>query len=149
MSMRVPELDPEVYQQAGALIRQSKQALECGNKENAALLASQAWELVPNPKYGWDSSLSLVRSLVRLLRESERYNDAIAIARGHLESEFYLEYQYHPYFLLGTVHYAMGELENARECFLQAHRIGGARAFLDEPKEYLELVRKSTANLRH
>lgn len=141
MELRVNTLPQAVDAQILPVAEAALRELAAGNMDAASRLAIKVWSLVPEPKYGWDSSLSYMRAMVKVLRQSGSYGEAIEILNGHLTSDYYRDYEYHPHFLLGTVYYAIGQLESAKLHFKEAHKIGGMRCFQGEPPEYKQLIR--------
>jgi tetratricopeptide (TPR) repeat protein len=137
----VEPLDPAIEQKISARFKQALALLNSADKVKASQLALDAWNQMPEPRFGWDVSLSKTRVLVHILREAGQYEPAIDVLKQHLQSRFYQEYQYHPYFLLGTVYFAMGDMDSARENFRIADRISRGRCFVDENPAFKKLLK--------
>lgn len=136
----VKPLEPAIEQNIRASFKEALVLLKSGETVKAAQIALEGWDRMPEPRFGWDVSLSKTRVLVHILREAGQYESAIAVLRQHLQSKFYQEYQYHPYFLLGTVYFVMGDMNAARENFKIADEISGGRCFRDENPEFEKLI---------
>lgn len=141
MEKVVEALDPEIEKAVREEFRRALVQLKAADKKGAAATAQNAWRRMPAPAFGWDWSLSKVNTLVYILREAGEFQPAIQVLQEQLSSKFYRDYQYHPYFLLGTVYFAMGELQMARENFRVADRISEGRCFIDEDPAYKVLAK--------
>jgi len=137
----VETLDPAIDQRVMEELSRALAQLEAGDKSGAVATALNGWSQIPAPVFGWDVSLMHVDTLVYILRNAGEFQPAIRILNEQLSSAFYRDYQYHPYFLLGTVYFAMGELQTARENFKIANRISRGRCFIDEDPAYKALAK--------
>ncbi len=140
MEIIVKPLDPKLDQEIEHDFTQALNFLRDGDKSSAAAAAQRGWARMPAPVFGWDSSLSYLRAAVRIYREAGEFNRAIDLLQQHLKSEFYRDYEYHPYFLLGTVYFAMADMESARSNFKTANQISKGRCFVGEAPAYKKLL---------
>jgi tetratricopeptide (TPR) repeat protein len=137
----VETLDPAIEEVVREELGRALDQLKAGDKSGAAATALNGWRQMPAPVFGWDVSLMNVDTLVCVLRQAGEFQPAIQVLNEQLSSAFYRDYQYHPYFLLGTVYFAMGELQVARENFKIADRISTGRCFIDEDPAYKALAK--------
>lgn len=131
-----PIMDEAIRLRVYGLFTEAKECVARGNLDRAAHLCEEAWKLIPDPKYGWDSSYMCVLGMAQFLRGAQRYDRAIEIVQGYLDSEYHEEYQHGPHFWLGTLHFEKGELGVAYSCFDRANKISRGRCFRDEDPRY-------------
>ena len=68
--------------------------------------------------------------------------EAVALMEASFASGSVRPYQDHPYFVLGTIYYEMGDMEQARYWLGEANRISKGRCFRDQPEKYRNVVKK-------
>lgn len=107
MEKVVETLDPAIEKIVREELGRALDQLNAGDKSGASATALNGWRQMPAPVSGWDVSLMNVDTLVYVLRQAGEFQPAIRILNEQLSFAFYRDYQYHPYFLLGTVYFAM------------------------------------------
>jgi hypothetical protein len=129
-------LDPLTLAEIHAIQWRAKAAFDRADHEEAANLALQAWDAVPEPKYGWDHSYVFLASLFRRARLSARRSEIMRIVREYLDSDFYLAIEDGPHFWLGALLFEEGQFEAAFENLERAARISRGRCFREEDPKY-------------
>lgn len=131
-----------------ALVGVFSKARVAAAQSEAALTESlcwEAWALVPEPKFGWDSSYVVLGRMVSFLRAAKVYEKAISLVHGYLESGHHLDYEDGPYFWLGTLHYEKGNLGDAYTYLDRANRMSGGRCFREEEPKYKAFLKAAKA----
>ena len=136
------DLDPNLRDLIDLTFRSAMQYLKDGRTELAVETALAAWAQLPEPKFGWDVSKSYTHALAGLYRDTKRYQEAIALMEALFASGSVRPYQDHPYFVLGTIYYEMGDMGQARYWLGEANRISKGRCFRDQPEKYRNVVKK-------
>lgn len=136
------DLDPVVRDKIDAIFRTAKQQLKNGDITSALQTGANAWSLLPEPKFEWDVSKSYAHAYASLLRDAEVFDEGIKIMKALFESGTAKPHQDRPHFILGTIHYEMGDMENSRKWLGEANRISKGRCFVDEPEKYKNFVNK-------
>ncbi len=142
----VLDVDP-IY----AVLAKAKPAVESGDNQLASQYSDEAWALVPEPRFGWDSSYICTHHTVKILRRAGLYDKAIALVNSYMTSGFHLDYQDGPYFWLGTLHFEIGEMEEAFGLLKRANSMSGGRCFLEEDPKYKKFLKtfKSESRARN
>ncbi|MBB1282564.1 hypothetical protein [Pseudoalteromonas sp. SR41-1] len=112
------------------------QALERKDFITAKEQAEKAWELLPEPKFDWDVTLSFVSGICEMYKELELHKEAHAILDELFEFGNLKPYQDGPIFLRGAIYFEQGELELAKVWFDKANTISKGRCFVSQPKKY-------------
>ena len=136
------DLDPELRGEIDSTFREAKRLLREGQTEAAVSLAEAAWAKFPAPKFDWDVSKSYSHAMALVYRDARRYSQALAIMVALFASGTVLEHQDGPRFVLGTIYFEMGDLENAKHWLTEANRISKGRCFRDEPEKYRLAIAK-------
>ncbi|ULQ46503.1 hypothetical protein JN531_015560 [Flagellatimonas centrodinii] len=119
-----------------ALLRKAQEAIAIGDEDSAERFCDDAWNAIPEPKYGWDSSYICTSHEVALLRSLRRFDKAISLTQGYLDSGFHLEYEDGPFFWLGTLHFEKDDLDKAYEFFERANKMSRGHCFREEDPKY-------------
>jgi tetratricopeptide (TPR) repeat protein len=133
---KLPTMDESIRVRVYDLFKQAKEALESDDNCAAELCCDQAWNIIEEPKYGWDSSYMCLLYAVRYLRGASCYDKAIALVDGYLTFGHHHSYEDGPYFWLGTLWYEKGELGKAFSYFKKANKISKGRCFVEENSKY-------------
>lgn len=136
------DLDISLRDEIDLAFRSAKQRLREGDIDVAVKLGEEAWSRLPEPKFGWDVSQSYVHALALMYRDSARFADGVALMDALFASGTVLEYEDRPRFVLGTIYYEMGDMENARRWLGEANRISKGRCFREEPEKYRKAIAK-------
>ncbi|KKW69265.1 tetratricopeptide repeat family protein [Lampropedia cohaerens] len=134
------DLDVETRDRIDAMFFEARALLDHGEKSQALLLAAQAWDSLLEPRFDWDVSQSYVHMLAKLRRDAGDFEGALEIMRALFESGTVEPYQDRPHFVLDTVYYEMGDLDQARLHFVEANRISRGRCFQGEPAKHKQLI---------
>lgn len=136
------DLDPTLRDEIDSTFRRARKLLSDGQAEVALDLAQTAWGRLPDPKFDWDVSQSYVHALALIYRDTHRYSEGLALMKDLFTSGTVLEYEDRPRFVLGTIYFDMGDIEEARRWLIEANRISRGRCFRDEPEKYRLAIAK-------
>ncbi len=137
--MDVQPLPPEALQKLveyGKIYMKAKAAGDYTLAESQ-LLAS--WEAFPDPKHSWDSSESLIKTIVQYyidrkdLSSAERWVDELFKCTP-------LPGDPKPYMLLGKIYHESGKHDLAAKNLVKAYEMGGRRGYVGEDPKYLEFA---------
>jgi len=112
------------------------EALEKKDFNTAKEQSEKAWELLPEPKFYWDVTLSFVSGICEMYKELGLHKEALAILDELFEFGNLKPYQDGPIFLKGAIYFEQGELELAKVWFDKANMISKGRCFVSQPKKY-------------
>ena len=136
------DLEPSLRTEIDSAFRSAKQRLRDGDVAAAVKSGEEAWARLPEPRFGWDVSQSYVHALALMYRDARRFADGVALMNALFASGTVLDYEDRPRFVLGTIYYEMGDMENARRWLNEANKISKGRCFRDEPEKYREAITK-------
>jgi len=136
------DLDAGLRDEIDLAFREAKQMLRDGDLQSAITAGEAAWARFPEPRFDWDVSQSYVHALATLYRDAGMYPQAIALMQSLLQSGRVESFEDGPYFVMGTIYFEMGDLENAKRFLGEANRISRGRCFRDEPVKYRDLIKK-------
>ncbi|HKE83195.1 MAG TPA: hypothetical protein VKB50_05560 [Vicinamibacterales bacterium] len=131
-----PTMDESIRTAAYDLFRQAKESLQTQDFASAERCCMEGWGLIPEPKYGWDSSYMCLLYVVRFLRGARCYDLAMKLVHEYLLSGYHHDYVYGPYFWLGTLHFEKGEMAEAFGQFDRANKMSAGRCFKEEDPRY-------------
>jgi hypothetical protein len=137
--MNIQNLPAEVLQKLaenGKIYREAKASGDC-NLAESKFLAS--WEAFPHPKHSWDSSESLIKTIVQHYIDRKEFSSAESWV-GELFKCEPLPGDPKPYLLLGKIYYDSGRTELAKENLIKAYEMGGRRGYANEDQKYLKLA---------
>lgn len=137
--MDVQILPAEVLQKLvenGKIYREAKASGDY-NLAESKLLAS--WEAFPHPKHSWDSSESLIKTIVQYYIDRKEFSSAERWV-GELFKCEPLPGDPKPYLLLGKIYYESGKHELAKENLIKAYEMGGRRGYANEDQKYLKFA---------
>jgi TolA-binding protein len=132
-----------------ASFKKAKDAAAVGDETSAERYCDEAWQQIPEPKYGWDSSYVCTLHMSTLLRGLRLYDKAIDVVNGYLQSGFHLEYQDGPYFWLGAIYFEKGELSEAYSYLSCADKMSRGRCFREEDPKYKSFLKTFKAEGRN
>ena len=133
-------LDPKLREKIDAAFIQAKKLLKEGSINEALELGKEAWHMLPEPKFDWDVTQSYTHAMATLYRDAKKYDVAIALMKEMLASRELKPYQDRPYFILGTIYYEKGDMQEARYWLKKADKISRGRCFQEEPVKYKEAI---------
>lgn len=136
------DLDTSLRDEIDLAFRSARQHLEEGQLDVAIARGQAAWARLPEPKFGWDVSKSYTHALATLYRDAGRFGEAVTLMTALFASGTVQPHQDRPHFILGTIYYEMGDMENARRWLGEANRISKGRCFRDEPEKYRKAIAK-------
>lgn len=136
------DLDPNLRDQIDLMFRSARQFFNDGRTELAIETALAAWAKLPEPKFGWDVSKGYTHALAGLYRDAKHFREAVALMEALFASGSVRSHQDRPYFVLGTIYYEMGDMEQARRWLSEADRISKGRCFREQPEKYRAVVKK-------
>ena len=135
------DLDITIRNQIDTTFRDARHSLAAGDIASALAIGASAWQSLPEPKFGWDVSKSYAHAYASLLRDAGVFDEGIKIMRALFESGTVKPHQDRPHFILGTIYYEMGDIENARRSLGEANRISKGRCFDGEDEKYFSLLK--------
>ena len=137
-SKSLPELPEDIRIRVDALLKEAGEYRRAGDVKGRERCALQAWDLLPDPKLGWDYYSNIMPSNNLLFyRDSKQFKKA----------EKWLEITRESYgpgrdevieFYAATLWYAMGGLDKAWEEFDRQYKLGKTRPFQGEDKKYID-----------
>jgi tetratricopeptide (TPR) repeat protein len=122
------DLDLILLVELNAVYRTAKATVEAGDFDTGLELAENAWARLPEPKFDWDASKMYALALAALYRDTQNYEKGEALMKELFASGTVKPYQAEPYFMLGTIYFEMGDLQNAEKWLKDAHEISKADA---------------------
>lgn len=136
------DLEASLRDEIDLMFIKSKSLLEAGDKIEAIRIAESAWRKLPDPKFSWDVSKSFAHALAETFRDAGVHDKALSVMNELFTSGTVMPHQDRPAFVLGTIYYEMGDMENARRWLSEANRISKGRCFRDEPEKYRKAIAK-------
>ncbi len=134
----LPELDGKVVSEMYEVMRRGRSLGQSGQLSEAEKLFNEAWDMMPEPKLGWDSSQLMAGHFARLYRDIGSFQVAENFV-AHVFSCNPASGDGDPFFLKGTVLYESGRVDEAKLAFKQALDVAGRRPF-DDNEKYLALA---------
>ena len=138
-------LEPIIERETHKLVNEAYEYFQKENYVESFKLMDKAWDMIPLPKenyfesfniakYIFDDYITLLRFdeaekwLIEIMKVKEKYPDGLN--GGQVE------------FLEGKLFFEKNELDKAKESFIIAMRESEGRAFLNQPKKYVDLLKK-------
>jgi hypothetical protein len=140
------KLPEDIRQQIDGLLRQAGEAKRGGDPERREKLSLRAWEMLPEPKLGWDYYSNIMpRDNLLFYRDTKQFDKAqkwLEITRtsygpGRNES---VE------FLAATLWYESGDTQKAFEEFDRQFKSFKTRPFQGEDKKYMDFYMSRKKN---
>ena len=103
--------------------------------DDAQAVLERAWKLIPEPKADYETTVSFLRSAVRLMAESSNPSLARRWANEFGTAPF-SAIDAEPDYLLGIMNYALGNHEEAFMHFKKASDMSKGRCFEGEDPKY-------------
>ena len=120
--------------------------MEDGKPEDAEAKIMAAWDLLPEPKFNTSCSQGILSDPVEVLTRVGKHKEAKSILGdwiNDLESCGYNINETLPYILLGENHLYLDEIDEAKQKFYRAVKVGaGKRDFSDKPAFYFDGAKK-------
>jgi tetratricopeptide (TPR) repeat protein len=134
-------LDKKIDEALGIELEKAYNLMMQKRFAEAELHMKKAWELIPEPKYQWDSSQSTIGNLSEFYLAWGKYDDAKFWAKEVFKCNP-LPGDGFPYFFLGKIHYEAEEFEDACKQFKKAYELSGPRAFQEEDQKYFKFLKE-------
>lgn len=137
--MEIQNFTAEVLQKLvenGRIYRKAKASGDYSLAESKLLAI---WEAFPHPKHSWDSSESLIKTIVQYYIERKEFSSAESWV-GELFKCKPLPGDPKPYLLLGKIYFESGKTELAKENLIKAYETGGRRGYANEGQKYLKFA---------
>jgi tetratricopeptide (TPR) repeat protein len=132
LPIEISEQETKLRNEAFALKKEMKYA-EAESKYIAA------WHSLPEPKHHWDSSQSILKSVVRFYFEQRRFPEAEQWAKEVFKCDP-LPGDAAPYIVLGKIYLEAGREDLAGEQLVKAFELAGRRGFVGEEPKYLKFA---------
>ena len=139
------DLNATVRDEIDALFIRGRGKFKAGDKSGALQDADAAWKMLPEPKFGWDVSMSYTHALAKIYRDTGNFSNAIALMNELFSSGTVEPYEDGPRFVMATIYFEMGDVEGAVKWFGEANKISKGRCFQGEDKKYQEFYKKHAA----
>ena len=98
-----------------------------------------AWNALPVPRHGWDTSQLLMERIAGFYLEWQKYADAERWAIDAFKTN--PSPSYHGlYLMLGKIYFESGNEDLASENLVKAFEMGGRRGFVGEDPKYLKFA---------
>lgn len=137
----VKPLDNAIAERVYAEMRQGYTLLKEGKADKAESFFLRAWDLIPDPKFGWDISQITIIRIAKFYRDARKFPEALRWAKDIFRCRP-LPNDAEPYVVLGSIHLEAGELDAAREKFEKAFELAGKRGFDGEDPKYLKFLKE-------
>jgi tetratricopeptide (TPR) repeat protein len=138
-------LEPIIEKQTHKLVNEAYEYFQKENYIESFKLMGQAWDMIPLPKENYFESFNIAKYIfddyVTLFKfdEAERWLKEIK----KVQAKYPLSWDAGQVeFLEGKLYFEKNELERAKELFIIAMRNSDGRAFLSQPKKYVDLLKK-------
>lgn len=141
----VQQLDQRIENEIDAARNTGYEEQTKGNFEAAEIHYLRAWDLFPEPKYEWPSSMITLYKIGKFYQNWGKYEKATEWVEKVFNVDL-LPGDPGPYVVLGSIAYDAGKLENAFQHFQKAYAIAGKRGFQRIDKKYFEFFRKRTGD---
>ena len=134
-SKTLPELPGTIRIRVDALLKEAGEHRRAGDMEGRERFALEAWDLIPEPKLGWDYYSNILPSNNLLF-----YRDTKQFKKAQQWLEITRE-SYGPgrddviEFYAATLWFTMGELDKAWEEFDRQYKAGKRRPFQGEDRQ--------------
>ena len=137
--MPAKELPPEIGQKEMDYGRLYQQAIKSSDYQKAEKMLLLVWDIYPEPKYLWSSSMSLIKNVFNFYITQKNYLQAEFWARELFKCKL-LENDPEPYIMLGKVYLESGREQLAAEELIKAYEMGGRRGYVGEDPKYLKFA---------
>ena len=134
------ELDNIVHDKIVALCEQADEHVNRGNYSDALAQYSEAWALLPEPKFQWEAALWIIAAIgdaYFFMHDYERalqaFSDAVRCPNGVGNPFTHLR--------LGECYFELGNKPKAQDELTRAYMGGGRELFNKEDPKYLDLLR--------
>ena len=147
-------LSEKVFDELDILHAEAKSALGRKDLEGAARISDDAWARLPEPKFAWDHSYICLHRLVECKRPTGKgLDEMVSLLQAYIASEYHSADNFGTRFLLGTLQFDLGKLDQAFEAFQAAGKLSGGycingqdplyRKFYKERKDALKKAARS------
>lgn len=137
-----PELEDSIFN----LRDQAYTLLQKNDLHKAEAAIQEAWNLLPEPKFNTSCSYIILTSLYPILIRKGKYEAAKLVLTDwitDLETCGYRIFETTPYILLGEIHLHLDEIEDTKQQFYKAVKLGASkRDFAEKPAFYFEIAKK-------
>ncbi|WP_316243485.1 hypothetical protein [Paenibacillus polymyxa] len=106
--------------------------------------AQRAWDLIPEPKHTWGITGVTLHQYVQILNYNGHTQRSVELLNGEiidLEGSGYRIIHAEPYIQMAETLLLQSKPGLVHKYLKKAYSIGGARAFRDQPKLYLEMAK--------
>jgi tetratricopeptide (TPR) repeat protein len=138
--MSVKSLDVPLRDQIDALFRDARARMNEGKKDESVALARKAWDLFPEPRFGWDVTQSYTIAMAAILRDAGLLQEALQLIEADFASGVVLKHQDQPRIMLGSIYAEMGDRERAKRWIGEANLLSRGRCFFGMWLKYRSYV---------
>lgn len=133
------ELDEELYNKICILSQEGDLYFEENHFRNAKKKYWEALELVPDPKFEWETSTWLYVAIGEVDYYCSDYFEALNLFNEALKCPAGVE---NPLINLriGQCYYELDKIQFSKEYLLRAYMMGGREIFDDEDEKYFKLI---------
>lgn len=141
------ELENEVFD----LQDETWQLLEENKIPDALAKITEAWELLPEPKFNTSCSHIILCDLIQILNVSAKHEQAKMLCKAWIEdlkTSGYKIIETKPFLFLGETYLYLKQPQQAKEAFLKTMNYGATkRDFSDKPAFYFDIVKKKLTDI--
>jgi len=135
--MAIKKLNEKLFDEIDTLHAEARAALGRNDPGAAARISDEAWAKVPEPKFCWDFSYVFVHRLVEFKRPTgQGLEEVTSIVQAYIASEYCKADNFGSHFLLGTLQFERGNLDEAFEAFKTANQLSGGYCFAGQDQKY-------------
>lgn len=139
-------LDSELSKLIKSLINRSNEEYDQGKYLESIEILEDAWYRLPEPKGGYSESYYIASDIseiylkLKKLKEAKKWSDELFKCALHRIDSGERE------FLAGKVAFESSEFDTAKQYFTIANEKSEGRCFEDEPKKYIQFLKKDDIN---
>ncbi|MDR2187586.1 MAG: hypothetical protein LBE62_05960 [Azonexus sp.] len=144
--MEIRKLPDHIYDELCAYGEKYRAAKAIGDIEKAEDYLSKLWLAMPEPKYFWDWSQSIIKSIAEFYFEEKNYTEAEKWAKQLFNCQV-APGDAGPYIITGKIYLESGNEALATEYLTKAVKLAGRRGFFGENPKYLKYAQQRTRQL--
>jgi len=127
------------------------QLLEKNKISEALVKITEAWELLPEPKFNTSCSHIILCDLIQILNVSGKHQKAKTLCKTWIEdlnTSGYKIIETKPFLFLGETYLYLKQPQQAKEAFLETMNYGATkRDFSDKPAFYFDIAKKKLTDI--
>ena len=133
------ELDDNLHLELTTLLYKGKELADCKYYEESISLYSKALALIPKPKIDYEINMWLNIEIGDSYFNLKDFEKALVHYKIAYNSKEEVDDAY-LWFGLGRTYYCLGNIEDAKRCFIQSFSLEGDEYFVNQDDKYLALI---------